>query len=117
MIVQLFEALIRDIRATLIFSEVYLRLKRCELSNESVISLFRQTVRKNGHKIAIKFNEQNWTFTRLDQFSNKIANYFLSMGLKSGDEVALMMDNKPEFIGIWLGLAKAGIITAFINFN
>ncbi|CAG2167772.1 unnamed protein product [Oppiella nova] len=88
--------------ATLIFSEVYLRLKRCELSNESVISLFRQTVRKNGHKIAIKFNEQNWTFTRLDQFSNKIANYFLSMGLKSGDEVALMMDNKPEFIGIWL---------------
>jgi fatty-acyl-CoA synthase len=28
--------------------------------------------------------------------------------MKKGDCVALMMDNRPEFIFIWLGLAKIG---------
>ncbi len=35
----------------------------------------------------------------------------------AGDEIGLLMNNKPEFIGFWLGLAKAGIITALINTN
>jgi solute carrier family 27 fatty acid transporter 1/4 len=38
-------------------------------------------------------------------------------GLKKGDCVALVMENKPEYVGIWLGLSKLGIITAFINTN
>ena len=37
--------------------------------------------------------------------------------LKKGDCVALFMGNKPEFIGIWLGLSKIGVITAWINTN
>jgi acyl-coenzyme A synthetase/AMP-(fatty) acid ligase len=37
--------------------------------------------------------------------------------LKKGNVVALMMENKPEFIGIWYGLSKLGVITACINTN
>jgi fatty-acyl-CoA synthase len=28
-----------------------------------------------------------------------------------------MMENRPEFLFTWIGLAKLGIITAFINFR
>jgi acyl-coenzyme A synthetase/AMP-(fatty) acid ligase len=31
--------------------------------------------------------------------------------------VALFMENKPEFVGIWLGLSKLGVITALVNTN
>lgn len=38
-------------------------------------------------------------------------------GLKKGDCVALFMENKPEYVGIWLGLSKLGVITALVNTN
>jgi acyl-coenzyme A synthetase/AMP-(fatty) acid ligase len=37
--------------------------------------------------------------------------------LKKGDCVALFMENRPEFVGIWYGLGKLGVITALINNN
>ncbi|KAK4336699.1 hypothetical protein RND71_043445 [Anisodus tanguticus] len=39
----------------------------------------------------------------------------IEYGFQPGEEIALMMNNRPEFIGIWLGLSKAGLVTAFIN--
>ncbi|RWS23208.1 fatty acid transporter-like protein, partial [Leptotrombidium deliense] len=53
----------------------------------------------------------------MDKFSNKVANCFHSIGYKAGDEVALFMESKPRQIGTWLGLAKIGVIPAFINTN
>jgi acyl-CoA synthetase (AMP-forming)/AMP-acid ligase II len=37
--------------------------------------------------------------------------------LKKGDCVALFMENKPEYVGVWLGLSKLGVVTALINTN
>ena len=37
--------------------------------------------------------------------------------MKKGDCVALFMENRPEFVGIWYGLSKLGVITALINTN
>lgn len=61
--------------------------------------------------------EEKWTFRQVDDFSNRIANYFISQGFQRGDEVALMMENRPEYVAIWLGLAKAGLVSALINTN
>ncbi|CAG9773113.1 unnamed protein product [Ceutorhynchus assimilis] len=53
----------------------------------------------------------------LDNFSNRLANYFKSIGYKKGDSVALLLENRPEYLGIWLGLSKIGVIAALINTN
>ena len=63
------------------------------------------------------FEDQKWTFSQIDEFSNRVANIFLEYGYHPGEEVALFMDNRPEYVGIWLGLAKAGLVTALINTN
>ena len=68
-------------------------------------------------KIAIKFNYQTWTFEHLEKFSNRVANYFSDKGFRYGNEIGLLMKNCPEYIGIWLGLSKIGVITALINTN
>ena len=53
---------------------------------------------------------------QLDEYSNRVADYFLSLRLlQKGDAVAIYMSNRAEFIGIWLGLAKIGLVPALIN--
>lgn len=53
----------------------------------------------------------------MDEYSNKIANIFKEQGFRKGDTVALFLENCPEFVCIWLGLAKLGIIVPLINTN
>ena len=38
----------------------------------------------------------------------RVANFFLSEGFVKGDSVAVFMANRPEFVCVWLGLAKIG---------
>jgi Acyl-CoA synthetases (AMP-forming)/AMP-acid ligases II len=55
--------------------------------------------------------------SQVEAYSNRVANFFLAQGLKKGDSVALMLENRPEFVCLWLGLSKLGVITALINHN
>lgn len=69
--------------------------------------------------------QNNFVYTRflidfnfqLDEFSNRIASIFVTAKYARGESVALMMYNKPEYVAIWLGLAKLGVVTALINTN
>lgn len=36
---------------------------------------------------------------------------------QEGDVVALFMENRSQYVGIWLGMAKIGVEAALINFN
>lgn len=45
------------------------------------------------------------------------SNFLTGIGLKKGDIVALNMENRPEYLTTWLGIAKAGGASAFINCN
>ncbi len=57
------------------------------------------------------------TWSELDSFANRAAHWALSEGLSRGDVVALSMENRPEFIGIWLGLSRIGVVSALMNTN
>lgn len=86
-------------------------------SNGNVITVFRSNVSRHPNKTIFYYNDEKWSFRDLELYTNKVANAFISAGFKPGDEVALLMDSRPEYVGMWLGLAKAGIITALINTN
>jgi acyl-CoA synthetase (AMP-forming)/AMP-acid ligase II len=65
----------------------------------------------------MNYLETNIPVWQINDLSNKVAHIFEDGGFKPGDTVALFLDNRPEYVAIWLGLAKAGIITALINHN
>jgi solute carrier family 27 fatty acid transporter 1/4 len=46
-----------------------------------------------------------------------MANFLLSAGFKQGESIALFMENRPEYVGTWLGCCKIGVVPALINFN
>ncbi len=53
----------------------------------------------------------------METYSNRIANYMIEKGFRKGDSVALFMENRPEYVATWLGLAKVGVVPALINYN
>lgn len=62
--------------------------------------------------------ESSWmTWGELDRQANRVANWALGQGLSRGDVVALLMENRPEYVATWLGLSRAGVVTALLNTN
>ena len=85
--------------------------------NLTPCDIFYATAKAHKDKVAFMFEDKQWTFEEVDKFSNRVANYFRSIGYKKGDIVALFMENRPELAFFWLGLAKIGVISSLINFN
>ncbi|MBK7250427.1 MAG: long-chain-acyl-CoA synthetase [Gammaproteobacteria bacterium] len=46
---------------------------------------------------------------------NRWAHFARAQGLGPGDTVAVMLENRPEFLFLWFGLAKIGCVPALIN--
>ncbi|WP_281451960.1 AMP-binding protein [Paenarthrobacter nitroguajacolicus] len=47
--------------------------------------------------------------------AQRTASGFLSLGINQGDRVAIMLDNGPDFISAWFGLATAGLVEVPLN--
>ena len=62
--------------------------------NLTVPQAFAKTVKRHKNKTAIIFEDQAWTFKDLEDYSNRVANYFLRVGYKPGQCVALFMENR-----------------------
>lgn len=76
---------------------------------------FENAVKKNPSGSALYFEDQKYSYDALNQWANQIAHYFLSIGAKKGDVVAVMIENRPELLATVLGLAKIGVVSALVN--
>lgn len=74
-----------------------------------------KVVDKHPNNIAFIFNDERLTYREFDEGANRVANWALSMGLAPGDTVALFMPNRPEYVAIWYGLTKVGVVCALLN--
>ena len=43
--------------------------------------------------------------------------FFREQGFKYGDVVSIFVENRPEFVALWLGLSRIGVTCSLINFN
>lgn len=62
-------------------------------------------------------DNSSYTFKQVDEISNRVAGWATAQGLKFGDTVALLMENRPEFVITWMGFCKVGVRIAMINHN
>ena len=79
--------------------------------------MFVRTVAKHKDKPAILYEDEVWTFQDLENYSNAVANYFRNEGYTYGDTVAIVLENSPEYVALWMGMAKIGVHAALINTN
>ncbi|MCB0205137.1 MAG: long-chain fatty acid--CoA ligase [Anaerolineae bacterium] len=83
--------------------------------SKTLIDVMRETVKDRPYQPALLYKGTTISYNRLDELSNAFANALISMGIKKGDRVALIMPNIPQFVIAEFGVWKAGGIAACIN--
>jgi fatty-acyl-CoA synthase len=73
------------------------------------------TVDRHGARPAFIFEGRETSYAAFEGYANRVAHWAEAQGLKRGDTVALFMLNRPEYIAIWFGLSKIGVVTALLN--
>ncbi|MHA7899480.1 MAG: long-chain-acyl-CoA synthetase [Henriciella sp.] len=86
-------------------------------STNLVADDFERVVDKYPNNVAWRFEGELTTYAEMDALANKVANWALGLGLQAGDAVALFMENRPEYVSIWYGLTKIGVVVGLINHN
>jgi fatty-acyl-CoA synthase len=66
---------------------------------------------------AITFEGRTITYAEMDAIANRYAHWAKGQGLRRGQTVALFLPNRIEYLAIWYGLTKIGVISALINNN
>ncbi len=79
--------------------------------------LVEQWAARTPEAEAICFEGRTVSYAEYDAWGNRYANWAHRQGIQRGDVVALLMENRPEHLFCWLGLAKLGATGALINSN
>jgi fatty-acyl-CoA synthase len=66
-------------------------------------------------RVAVRFEGAAMTYGELDAFANRVAHWAVAQGLKPGEAVAVLLPNRMDYLAIWLGLTKVGVVAALIN--
>ena len=78
-------------------------------------------VRRNGqrfpHKSAIIRQSQVLTWQQFDRRVDRVAHALRASGLRPGDRIALLMRNCPEYLELYFGIARAGMIAVPLNYR
>jgi acyl-CoA synthetase (AMP-forming)/AMP-acid ligase II len=76
----------------------------------TVTGLMRQSAKYNANRISIVAGDRSLTYAEAWNRGVRLANGFLSVGLSSGDRVAVLEDNSIEAQDFFLGSAIAGLV-------
>jgi len=79
--------------------------------------ILKLNAKKFPNTIALKDEKRSYTYPEVNKRVNKLAHSLLSLGLKKGDKVAVLLENSIEIIEIYLSVAKTGIVIVPINFR
>ena len=79
--------------------------------------LLAERAKENPSGTALLFEDDRFSWSDFESETNRWANFFESCGVKKGDALALLMDNRPEYLFALLGLNRLGAVAALINTN
>ncbi|OAT81683.1 class I adenylate-forming enzyme family protein [Desulfotomaculum copahuensis] len=68
-------------------------------------------------KVAAVYEDNRVTYSELNARANKFAQAMLAKGFRRGDKVAIILYNCIEFLEIYHGLARIGVISVPVNFR
>jgi acyl-CoA synthetase (AMP-forming)/AMP-acid ligase II len=72
---------------------------------------------KYPETIALMDADRSFTYPECNDRVNRLGHGLLSLGLKKGDRVAVVMENSIEIIELYLATAKTGLVIVPINFR
>ena len=83
--------------------------------NQTIYDLVFSTNKYNMDDIAIGYLGINWSYTKLKNETDKLADAFNNSGIKMGDVVLIGVSNCPEAVASLLALNKIGAVTKWFD--
>lgn len=85
------------------------------LEDRIIHNILEDKSRRHPNRIALRFRHGDISYEGWHAMANRAANGLAALGIKSGDKVAMMMPNCPEFLFLWFGLNRIGAVNVPIN--
>lgn len=89
--------------------------KRSEVETLAVGDVLERSARLAPHKTALIYEDQRITFKEVNERANAIAAALQALGVTKGDRVVVCLQNVPDLVYSFFGIAKLGAITAWSN--
>lgn len=86
-------------------------------SNNLVCDDFEKLVDKYGKNTAFIEDDKTLTYDAFETYANRVAHWALAEDCKPGDTVAVFVRNRLEYVAIWFGLTKVGVVPALLNYQ
>ncbi len=83
----------------------------------TLANIVRQHAQATPDAPALTFEGATQTFAQLDARSSRAANALLALGVRSGDRVALLTKNAPEYYELIFACSKIGAILVGLNWR
>jgi crotonobetaine/carnitine-CoA ligase len=78
-------------------------------------NVLRVNAERMGRKTFLRFGDLEYSYAEAHALTNRLANGLAAQGVRQGDHVAVMMDNRPEFLLSVFALGKLGAVAVPIN--
>src|SRR5689334_22152409 len=85
------------------------------LKQRTIGHVLADKARRQGDRTWLIYGQDRYSYAAAHDLSNRYANGFRELGVASGDHVAVMLPNCPEFIWTIWGLAKLGAVAVPLN--
>ncbi len=76
--------------------------------NKCLHQLFQEQARRTPNSIAVAFDNETLTYSKLNQKSDQLARHLVSLGVNSNELVAILLDRSINMMVALLGVLKAG---------
>ncbi len=104
-----------DISVILDDSETPPAIKFPPVFNVAVPFIDRHLKEGRARKVAIRTNDEDVTYGQLAENVSRYGNALLSLGIKPKERALMVVKDSPEFVGIFFGTIKAGVIPIPVN--
>jgi len=83
----------------------------------TVDGLFLQQVARHPDRLALVFGERRWTYRELADRVGRLAARLAGLGLQRGDRIAILSENRPEYVELEMAAARLGVVLACQNWR
>ena len=86
-------------------------------TRQSLGRVLEATAKKYPARVAVESETGRLTWGDLDRIANQLAHTLRALGVRSGDAVAVLMDNRIEYLSLVCAVAKLGATASLLNTN
>lgn len=98
-------------------AEMVYEVKRQHRFSEKMAMWLEHHARVRADARALLFEDVVYTYGEFNERSNGVAHALRRLGIVEGDAVAVLMDNRPEYLFTLLGSNKLGAIPALLSMD